>query len=313
MAADDSVDLIFNPEEKQVFRTPEFEGPLDLLLYQIQKSEINIYDIPIAEITSQFLEYIEEHRDSGLRNLADFYRMAADLLYIKSRMLLPVDVEFDEEYEDPRQELVDRLIEYQKYKRYTDLLTGSAVGDSFHIPRKENFFALPFQDEELFRDISVDDLLSTFMRIIEKKAPTKLFNVFQEVTVKEKRAYMMELFERQDQITISEVIVHFDQPLHIICSFMAILEMAKDKVILFQQKEPDGEIFIVLRPHDWSPSLADEYDKEYDEVVENDLDDPDDFSIISEDRRREIDAQMEGDSDPVDEFVGEEENLLDED
>lgn len=316
MAADDSVDLVFDVQEKQVFRTPEFEGPLDLLLYQIQKSEINIYDIPIAEITSQFLQYIEDHKDSGLKNLADFYRMAADLLYIKSRMLLPVDVEFDEEYEDPRQELVDRLIEYQKFKRYTDLLTGSAVGDSFHIPRKENFFALPFQDEDLFRDISIDDLFETFRRIIEKKAPTKLFNVFQEVTVKEKRAYMMELFEKKDQVTISEVIVHFDQPLHIICSFMAILEMAKDKVILFQQKEPNGEIYIVLRPQDWNPSLADEYDKDYDEVVENDLDDPDDFSIISDERRRQIDQELgyeDGEDEDHEEFIGDEEDLMDED
>ena len=84
MAADDRTDVLFDPQEKQVFKTQEFEGPLDLLLYQIQKSEINIYDIPIAEITQQFLEYIEQHKDSGLRNLADFYRMAADLLYIKS-------------------------------------------------------------------------------------------------------------------------------------------------------------------------------------------------------------------------------------
>ena len=101
MAADDRTDVLFDPQEKQVFKTQEFEGPLDLLLYQIQKSEINIYDIPIAEITQQFLEYIEPLKYSGLRNLADFYRMAADLLYIKSKLLLPIEVEFDEEFEVP--------------------------------------------------------------------------------------------------------------------------------------------------------------------------------------------------------------------
>ena len=316
MAADDRTDVLFDPQEKQVFKTQEFEGPLDLLLYQIQKSEINMYDIPIAEITQQFLEYIEQHKDSGLRNLADFYRMAADLLYIKSKMLLPIEVEFDEEYEDPRKELVDRLIEYQKFKKYTDLLTGAAVGDSFHIPRKENFFALPFQDEELFNGIKISDLLDTFRSLIEKKSPTKLFNVFEEVSVKEKRAYMMELFETHDQITISEVIVHFDQPLHIICSFMAILEMAKDKVIVFQQKEKNGEIYIVLRPHDWQASLADEYDKDYDEVVDNDLSDPDDYSIISSDRREETDRMLEEEDEEQmleEEYLGDEENLLDED
>ena len=292
MADDTREDVLFDPEEKQVFKTEEFEGPLDLLLYQIQKSEINIYDIPIAQITQQFLDYINEHKDSGLKNLADFYRMAADLLYIKSKMLLPVEVEFDEEYEDPRQELVERLLEYQKFKKYTDLLTGAAVGDNFHIPRKENFFALPFLDEDLFKGLTADDLFKAFRTIIEKKAPAKLFNVFEEVSVKEKRAYMMELFETKDQITISEVIVHFDQPLHIICSFMAILEMAKDKVIVFQQNEPNGEIYIVQRPQDWTASLADEYDKDYDEVVENDLTDPDDYSIISDERKEEIRKEL---------------------
>ena len=317
MADDTREDVLFDPEEKQVFKTEEFEGPLDLLLYQIQKSEINIYDIPIAQITQQFLDYINEHKDSGLKNLADFYRMAADLLYIKSKMLLPVEVEFDEEYEDPRQELVERLLEYQKFKKYTDLLTGAAVGDNFHIPRKENFFALPFLDEDLFKGLTADDLFKAFRTIIEKKAPAKLFNVFEEVSVKEKRAYMMELFETKDQITISEVIVHFDQPLHIICSFMAILEMAKDKVIVFQQNEPNGEIYIVQRPQDWTASLADEYDKDYDEVVENDLTDPDDYSIISDERKEEIRKELnqeEKEEKELEEiFVGDEEDLLDED
>ena len=81
-------------EVRQVFRTEEFEGPLDLLLYQIQKAEVNIYNIPIAEITEQFIGYINTHKTT-LRNLADFYRMAADLLYIKSRMLLPKEVDED--------------------------------------------------------------------------------------------------------------------------------------------------------------------------------------------------------------------------
>ena len=317
MADDTREDVLFDPEEKQVFKTEEYEGPLDLLLYQIQKSEINIYDIPIAQITQQFLDYINEHKDSGLKNLADFYRMAADLLYIKSKMLLPVEVEFDEEYEDPRQELVERLLEYQKFKKYTDLLTGAAVGDNFHIPRKENFFALPFLDEDLFKGLTADDLFKAFRTIIEKKAPAKLFNVFEEVSVKEKRAYMMELFETKDQITISEVIVHFDQPLHIICSFMAILEMAKDKVIVFQQNEPNGEIYIVQRPQDWTASLADEYDKDYDEVVENDLTDPDDYSIISNERkeeiRKELNQEEKEEKELEDIFVGDEEDLLDED
>ena len=101
----------------------DFDGPLDLLLFLISKNDANIYDIPISLITEQFLSYISSH-STEIDDLADFYRMAAELLYIKSRLLLPHETELDEEYEDPRQDLVDRLIDYQKYTKYTDLLTG---------------------------------------------------------------------------------------------------------------------------------------------------------------------------------------------
>lgn len=285
--------------EKQIFKAAEFEGPLDLLLYQIQKAEINIYDIPISEITEQFLAYVREHQKS-LKNLSEFYKMAADLLYIKSRMLLPVEVEFDEEYEDPRQELVDRLLEYQKFKKYTDLLSGVTTSDSFYIPRRENLFAVPFSDEDLFQGCTADDLLNTFTSLISKVSPSKLFNVYREVTVKEKQALMDELFETKKTITLTELIVHPDQLLHIICAFMAILESAKFRMIIFTQKEPNGEIYIQRRPKDFDESLADEYDEAYDEIVEHSLADEDDFSIVS--------SKKEASSGEV---LGEEENLLD--
>lgn len=302
--------------EKQVFKTAEFEGPLDLLLFQIQSSKINIYDIPIAEITDQFLSYIKEHEDSGLKNMADFYKMAADLLYIKSRMLLPVEVEFDDEYEDPRQELVDRLLEYQKFKRYTDLLTGVITSDSFYVQRKENLFAVPFADEELFKGLTLQDLVDTFQRLVTQVSPNKLFNVYEEVTVNEKIALMQELFERKREITISEIIVHPDEDLHIICAFMAILEATKFRMIIFRQDEPNGEIYIMRRPKDYDDSLADEYDKEYDEFVDHDLADEDDFSILTEEAKavtanaEKLDAEERA----IElEYAAEEEDLLDED
>ena len=315
---DDRNDVLFDERERPVFKVAEFEGPLDLLLALIQKAEVNIYDIPIAEITAQFLAYIEEHKDGGLRNLADFYRMGADLLYIKSRMLLPVKVEVDgDEYQDPRQELVERLIEYQKFKKYTDLLTGAAVGDNFHIPRKENFFTLPFEDADLFKGVDLEALAATFQRLLERKNPAKLFNVYEEVSIDEKKALVMELLDNGMEITLSDVIVDFTNPLHIICAFMAILVMAKDRIIVFQQPEPYGEIVIVRRPPDWDEKLADEYDRQYDEVVENNLEDPDDFSIVSDERRDEMARALAGEDIGVDdekeeEFVGDEEDLLDE-
>ena len=302
-------------EVKQVFKTEEFEGPLDLLLYQIQKAEINIYNIPICEITEQFIEYINTHKTT-LRNLADFYKMAADLLYIKSRMLLPVEVEFDEEYEDPRRELVDRLLDYQKFKKYTDLLMGVTTSDSFYIPRRENLFALPFEDKDLFKGVTLQTLLETYSKLVKQIAPNKLFNVYEEVTVKEKIALMGELLEKSNEIKLSDLIKDYTNPLHIICSFMAILESCKFSMILIRQDEEFGEIYITKRPLDFDERDADDVDRSYDEIVEHDLADADDFSVITKDAKAIIEAeeiQDETNNEEEDlEYIGDEENLLDE-
>ena len=110
-------------EQSTVFKLGQFEGPLDLLLFLIKKNEVNIYDIPIGEITEQFLEYLDYAVTTDLASLTDFYATAADLLYIKSRMLLPVEADFaDEDMEDPRKELVEKLIEYQKFKKLSELM-----------------------------------------------------------------------------------------------------------------------------------------------------------------------------------------------
>lgn len=265
------------------FRTPVFEGPLDLLLYLIQKSEINIYDIPISEITDQFLEYLNDAKELDLGDLTDFYKMAADLLYIKSRMLLPVEVDFDEEYADPRQELVERLIEYQKFKKYTDLLSNTEQNGELYISRRPTQFMLPFDDQELWTDVSVQDLLRTFAKLLKTITPSKVFNVYEEVTVNEKITLMNELFETVDVIHLMDVIIHPDEPLHVICAFMAILESTKFKMILIEQPDPFGDIIIRKRSQDFDQQMADEYDEEYDDAVEHgygDEEDEDDFSII---------------------------------
>ncbi|MBR1919947.1 MAG: segregation/condensation protein A [Spirochaetales bacterium] len=318
MENDEVLQLALEDHEKQVFRTPVFEGPLDLLLWQIQKAEVNILNLPIAEITDQFIQYIHEH-ESSLKNLSEFYKMAADLLYIKSRFLLPEEVVMDEEYEDPRQELVERLLEYQKFKKYTDLLTGVVTSDSFYIPRKENLFNVPFTDKDLFKGIELSDLLKTFQSLMEKVSPNKLFNIYEEVSINEKRTLLDELLESNGTVTISQLIVDPNNPLHIICSFMAILEACKDRMIIFNQPQPLGEIYIVRRPKDYDERLAEEYDRDYDEVVEQDLEEADDFSIITrEAKEREREEYPEEFSDDEEDGtqeldLGEEEDLLDDD
>lgn len=251
------------------FLLESFEGPLDVLLYLIQKSEVNIYDIPISEITEQYLAYLKSAKDLDLGNLTQFYKMAADLLYIKSRMLLPVDLEFDEEYEDPRQELVERLLEYQKFRKYTELLTNSGGSSEMFIMRKDSEFRLPFGDEELFDGITLQDLLATFTRIMTSITPSKVFNVYESVTVNEKIALMHELFETKAYITLEEVIVHLDQMLHIVCAFMAILDACKFHLIGLEQSESYGQILIRKRTDVDEDSFEDAYDEE--EFDDNDV------------------------------------------
>lgn len=276
-------------EDSHFFKIPTFEGPLELLLHLIQKSQINIYDIPIALITEQFLDYINNNESIKLNQLSDFYKMAADLLYIKSRMLLPVEVEFDEEYEDPRQDLVQQLLEYQKFRKYTELLTNTANSDELFIERKKSSFMIPFDDQQLFENINLESLLETFTSILSKISPTKVFNVYEEVTVNEKLALMNELFESKEEIHIEDIIIFLDKPLHIICSFMAILEACKFKMIIIEQKVPFDTIIIRKRNIETiNDEEADLIDEMYEEAIEkglysenalNDEIDKDDYSI----------------------------------
>jgi segregation and condensation protein A len=245
-----------------VYTTAGFEGPLGLLLHLIQKAEVNIYDIPIAEITEQFIAYLESEESVLLGDLTEFYKMAADLLFIKSRMLLPVDLEFDEEYQDPRQELVERLLEHQRFKKYTDLLSGTATSGELFISRKPSQFRLPFGDEELFGEVTLDDLLQTFRKLIKQIAPSKVFNVYESVTVNEKIALMQEIFETREYMTIEELIVDPTSRLHIICAFMAILDATKQGMIYLLQERAFETIVIRRRDEYFEEDYSDAYDED---------------------------------------------------
>jgi len=266
------------------FKTGKFEGPLDLLLALIQKAEVNIYDIPISEITDQFLDYIHHAKEIGLGDLSEFYKMAAELIWIKSQMMLPIkDIEFGEDYADPREELVERLLEYSKYKKYSELLLGSGDSDDLPLTRRPSEFQLPFSDSELWEDVTAKNLMETFMEMMKdyEFIDEKVFNVYENVTENEKIALMTELLENHDQINFSDLFVR-KTPEHIICAFLAVLESVKDKMILVEQPELFGDMIITRRPADWNPNLADDYDDEYDEMQENNLDDSDDFSVVGD-------------------------------
>lgn len=238
----------------------QFEGPLDLLLHLIQKAQVNIYDIPIAEITDQFLAYLDMASKLDLDDLTDFYAMAAHLIYLKSKMLLPNDDGFDEddEFSEMRTELVERLLEYQKFKRYTALLVDSNQSGELFIQRKKSQFMLPFEDQALWNDINVWDLLKTFSSLLRSITPQQVFNVYEEVTTKQKLSLMVELFEQHEEISFLDLVVHRESPMDIICAFLAILEAVKFSMISIHQHALFGDIVIRKKDGFDSESFEDE-------------------------------------------------------
>jgi len=233
--------------EKNTFKLQKFEGPLDLLLFLIQKSEINIYDIPISEIIEQYLAYLQYNTKTDLNNLTDFYAMAATLIYIKSKMLLPVEVEFDEEFDDPRRELVERLLEYQKFKKYAELIAEKEIELDYVFSRKKAQNLLPFDDTNLWEEINAWDLLKTFSGILSNIAPEKVINMYEEVSVNEKITLMHELFDNSIEISFSDLIIRQNSSMDIICAFLAILEAVKIRMIKIYQNTIFGDIRIAKR------------------------------------------------------------------
>ncbi len=232
-------------EESAKFKLGTFEGPLDLLLFLIKKSEVNIYDIPIAQITEQYLHYIEYAVKANLDNLTEFYLMASTLLYIKSRMLLPVEINFNEEIEDPRQELVDRLIEYQKLKKFSELMAKKEEESEWIIERSKKQRVLPFpDDEELWEKIDVWDLLKTFSGIISSLSSERIIDLYEEVSINEKISLIQELLEKSGEFMFTDLIVKHNSTMDIVCAFLAILEMVKLKKIAIFQNRLFGDIRI---------------------------------------------------------------------
>jgi segregation and condensation protein A len=230
---------------KHRFKLNQFEGPLDLLLFLIKRNEINIYDIPISEITEQYLAYLEYAEERGLESLTDFYVLASTLLYIKSQMLLPVEIDFGEEFEDPRKELVERLIEYQKYKKLTEIMAEKEKEVEWLIERKKIQPALPFPgDDEVWARIDVWDLLKTFSRMIDTLSLENVIDLHEEITVNEKIALIYELLETRGEFDFTDLITRPTIPMDIICAFLAVLDSVKSRIIGIFQNRLFGDIKI---------------------------------------------------------------------
>lgn len=231
-------------EQAQHFRVNEFEGPLDLLLFLIKRSEVDINDIPIAEITRQYLEYLEWAASIDLDNITDFYLMASTLLYIKSRVLLPGE-DAPEDEEDPRQELIQKLIEYQRYKKLTHLMDEQQQDSEWIIERKKKQPVLPFEDDDdLWVRIDVWDLLQSFTSIMEGLSDERVFDLYEEVSVNEKLSLIDEFLESKGEFLFTDLIQRRESVMDIVCAFLAILEAVKSRRIRLYQNRMFGDIRI---------------------------------------------------------------------
>jgi segregation and condensation protein A len=224
------------------FKLSDFEGPLDLLLYMIRKNEINIYDIPVAQITDQYIEYLRYAETMDLEDITSFHAMAALLLYIKSRTLLPVEMDADAD-EDPRAELVERLIEYQKYKKYSELLEEKQSENEWGIERRRLQHNLPFADDDQWERIDIWDLLKTFSALTVNIDAERIIDLYEEITVNEKTALLMEHLENKGECRFTELLVR-SGALDIVCAFLAMLEAAKMRMIIIFQNRLFGDILI---------------------------------------------------------------------
>lgn len=218
--------------EKMQYKLESFNGPLDLLLHLITKNKVSIWDIPIVEITEQYLEAIEGIEDSALEDTSEFLVLAAQLLYIKSKMLLPKP-ETDEEEEDPREELARRLEEYKLFKEASASLRKSEFSSRymFFKPEEKIDFPLPEYD----RHHEVDELLDAFAAIMarkerKKKPEKRAFSGIvgrEKVSVEDMVEKVCKYLAKTPKLNFKSVFKPDDSKPEMIATFLAILEMIK--------------------------------------------------------------------------------------
>ncbi|MDZ7270053.1 MAG: segregation/condensation protein A [candidate division KSB1 bacterium] len=228
-------------------RLQKFEGPLELLLFLIRKNEVDIFDIPIAEITAQYLQYLDLMRYLDIDVAGEFILMAARLMHIKAQMLLPRSEEVDEEQEDPRTELVQRLLEYQKYKLIAVELSAIEERARDFFPRTA--FSIDgdgYSDEELNgHEVSLYDLVAAFSVVLERASQVTYHEIREaEASVEEQITYVLDYLRTHGEALFADLIRGLSSKLVIIATFLALLELIRVGAVVVRQSAPFGEIWI---------------------------------------------------------------------
>jgi segregation and condensation protein A len=236
------------------FHLEHYDGPLDLLLDLIRRQQIDIYDIPIAQVTSQYLEYMQKALEMDIELSAEFVYMAASLIQMKSRLLLPRDPELDQldGEEDPRQELVDRLLEHERFKTAAEMLQQKRVVEeaAWSNPQMERFRS----EEGMEPGVAVTlfDLVKTFQDVLERARTRPVYEVSDEdVSVPEMIRYLGRIFgeERRGAVISARVLFERQKSRRsMICLFLAVLELVKLQAIGLVQGEAFSEIGLKRLP-----------------------------------------------------------------
>ena len=224
----------------------DFEGPLDLLMHLIEKDKVDIYDIPIVDITEQYITYLNAMKEFDMDVASDFLVMAATLLQIKSRMLLPKPpVESEEEQEDPRQMLVDMLVEYRKIRIQAKMLTESLATALGYHQRKP----MQFPDiRKKIKPLTFEDLLESLNGLLTRQDHEPALIERQRFNVQDKMKKIIDLLEENNHsLEFSALITNNVSRSEIIASFLAILELMRLNRITISQARPFSTIFIFLR------------------------------------------------------------------
>ncbi len=224
-----------------------FEGPLDLLLYLIRKNDLNIYDIPISQITAEYLEYIELMKELNLDIASEFLVMAATLMHIKSRMLLPAGPSEEEEGPDPRAELVAKLLEYQKYKLAGEFLSKKELNEQGVYYRT----APVFSEEDFTLEANIFDLIESF-RVVLRELPKEVKDiVYEEIPIEQKIRQILDSLSQAKTDKYNRKFINFKDLLKtektrlgMIVLFLALLELIRLKQIIVRQSRMFGEIRI---------------------------------------------------------------------
>ena len=228
-----------------------FEGPLDLLLYLIKKEEVDIYEVNLTRLATQFIEYIDLMRAFDLEVAGEFLVMASTLMYIKSRELLPVDqqavVEAEDEGEDPRWELIRQLVEYKKFKDAAAKLQALEERQENVFPRRPGKIEFESTDAPAKPEAGIFDLLnavnSVLKRFQEKTAGTR--EIFQDKwTVSGKIEFILQIIAERGTVKFSELFESAANRAEVVCTFLALLELIRLKQLACVQPEPFAEIEI---------------------------------------------------------------------